>query len=97
MPAPDTPIEKLKNLGPASTVWLREAGFATLADLERAGPVLAYKIVKHRRPAEVNRLLLYALYGALHDVHWNALPRAVKKSLSAEADGDLEVRFEPRR
>jgi hypothetical protein len=36
-----TPIDELKNLGPASAGWLREAGVATVADLRRLGPVVA--------------------------------------------------------
>lgn len=40
------PIENLRNLGPASAAWLREAGITSIPDLSRVGPVLAYRLVK---------------------------------------------------
>ena len=50
----------MKNLGPVSALWLREAGVVTVADLHRLGPVVAYRLVKARRPqASLN--LLWAL------------------------------------
>lgn len=44
----DIPVENLRNLGTASAVWLREIGVHTRSDLERLGPVLAYRLVKQR-------------------------------------------------
>ena len=40
------PIESLPNLGPKSGQWLRDAGIATVADLEQLGPVVAFRLVK---------------------------------------------------
>ncbi|MDX1530295.1 MAG: TfoX/Sxy family protein [Rhodothermales bacterium] len=88
---PGYDLLRLKNLGPQSVAWLVEAGIETRAELERAGAVLAYKIVQHRRPG-VNVLLLYALHGALAGEHWASLSPATKARLKAEAAAPLEVR-----
>ena len=44
------------------------------------GAVMAYKVLQHQRPQKVNIMLLYALQGALLDMHWNALPPALKRN-----------------
>ncbi len=44
----DTPIESLLNLGPQIGQWLREARITTIAELERLGPVVAYRLEWHR-------------------------------------------------
>ena len=38
---PIRPIESFPNLGPKSSLWLREFGIALITELERLGPVLA--------------------------------------------------------
>jgi hypothetical protein len=55
-----TPIESLPNLGPKSGQWLREAGITTIAELERLGPVVAYRLVKQRQ-SKAGLNLLWAL------------------------------------
>jgi len=77
-------LSELKNLGPASERMLNAAGIHTLDDLETLGAVEAYRRVKGCFPDEVTRVLLYALQGALWDLHWNALPADMKAQLLAE-------------
>ncbi len=60
------PIESLRNLGPASAAWLREIGIQTKADLERLGPVLAYRLVKQWQ-TNTSLKFLWAMAGALAD------------------------------
>ena len=60
----NAPIESLSNLGPKSGQWLRQAGITTIAELERLGPIVVYRIVK-RRQAEASRNLLWALAAGL--------------------------------
>lgn len=84
-------VERLKNIGPASAEWLHEAGIHTKADLEEVGAVMAYKVLQHQHPQRVNMLLLYALQGALLDVHWNALPPEMKDQLKQDAREPLTV------
>jgi len=79
------PIENLRNLGPTSTAWLREAGITTIAVLTRVGPVIAYRLVKERQPkASLN--LLWAMAGGLLDLDWRELGEEEKEKLRHEVD-----------
>jgi hypothetical protein len=84
-------LAAMKNLGPKSAGWLAEAGIDTPMELERVGPVFAYKLVRLRHP-EVNVLLLWALVGALGGRDWRELGAAEKVALRAEAAAPLELR-----
>lgn len=78
-------IATLKNLGPKSADWLRESGVATVGDLRRLGPVVAYLLVKERRPgASLN--LLWALAAGLDGQDWRDLSEAAKSRLRREVD-----------
>lgn len=78
-----TPIESLVNLGRKSGQWLRDAGITTIAELERLGPVAAYRIVKHRQTkASLN--LLWALAAGLKGQDWRQLSDASKQQLRKE-------------
>ena len=90
MPAPDTPVEELINIGPKSALWLREIGIESYADLEKAGPVLTYKILQHRFKG-INILMLYALYATTLDRHWNALTPDEKEMLKKAAREPLDI------
>jgi nucleotidyltransferase/DNA polymerase involved in DNA repair len=79
----ERPIESLRNLGPASAAWLREAGVETVEDLARLGAVVAYRLVKRREPkASLN--LLWALAAGLDDIDWRDLSAERKAALKAE-------------
>lgn len=86
----DTPVADLPNIGAVTASWLTAIGIRTRADLEAAGPVLAYKILSHQQSG-VTANLLYALYGALHDRPWNSLTPAEKARLKQEASGPLDI------
>ena len=81
----------LPNLGPASDRMLAEVGIRTADDLRQTGAAMAYRMVTHRFGMRVNRLLLYALAGALADRHWNSFSSGEKATLDAEAAGVLDV------
>jgi len=76
---------QLKNLGMASVNILHAVGINTFADLQRVGAVEAYLRIK-ARDINVSKVMLYALEGALKDVHWNDLPPETKNQLVAEAE-----------
>ena len=81
------PIENLRNLGPASATWLREAGITTISDLTRTGLVVAYRLVKAKQPkASLN--LLWALAAGLLDVDWRDLSDEEKDRLRREAEAE---------
>ncbi|GMG86436.1 TfoX/Sxy family protein [Biformimicrobium ophioploci] len=76
---------KLKNLGAASVNILNSIGIRTYADLQRIGAVDAYLTVRNRG-INASRVLLYALQGALLDVHWNQLEPDLKAQLVADVE-----------
>jgi TfoX/Sxy family transcriptional regulator of competence genes len=78
------PVERLLNLGPVSSAWLREVGIATRADLERIGAVEAYlRVAAAGHGTSLN--LLYALEGARLDLHWHRLSEEIKANLRVRA------------
>lgn len=76
----ETP-EKLRNLGPVSRGWLAEIGVVDRAGLEAMGVVEAYLRVEERHPRKVSLVLLWALWGAVHDVDWRDVSDATKAEL----------------
>ncbi len=76
---------ELKNLGKTSVRWLHAVGIHTRDQLVTRGPVDVYQTVK-ARGFKANRVLLYALQGALMDVHWNDLDASLKSELLNEAE-----------
>lgn len=84
----DSDLLRLKNLGVASVNILRAVGISNAADLREAGAVETYARIK-RRGISVSKVMLYALEGALIDVHWKDLDPNLKQSLVNEADNLL--------
>lgn len=77
------PIANLRNLGAESAGWLRAVGIRTIAELNRVGPALAYRLVKQQQPAA--RLdLLWALAAGLGGRDWRELSDEEKEKLRAE-------------
>ncbi|KUJ82492.1 competence protein TfoX [Microbulbifer flavimaris] len=79
---------QLKNLGLASVNILHSVGIRSRDDLHRVGPVEAFISIRSRG-INASRVLLYALQGALLDVHWNDLDPDLKARLASEADRHL--------
>lgn len=75
----------LKNLGTASVNILHAVGVNTYDDLSEIGAVETYRRIK-ARGIHVSKVMLYALQGALMDVHWNDLSPDLKAKLVAEAE-----------
>lgn len=82
-------LAQLRNIGPTIRERLSEIGIETRADLQRIGPVKAYRRICENYPDQTIPVCyyLYSLQGALMDVHWDDLPGAVKDELYAEAKG----------
>ena len=81
----DTPIENLRNLGPASAAWLRDLGIQTRADLEDLGPAFAYQMVKRKQPS-VSLNLLWSMAAALMEKDWRELSEDEKAKLLGEVE-----------
>lgn len=76
---------ELKNLGMATVNILHAIGIHTYRDLADSGAVAAYQKIK-ARGIHVSKVMLYALQGALMNVHWNDLPPDLKVQLVEEAE-----------
>lgn len=87
MTASHSELLQLKNLGMATVNILRAIGITTYSELRETGAVEAYRRIKSR-DINVSKVMLYALQGALMDVHWNDLPPDMKNQLVAEAEQD---------
>lgn len=92
MPGPfgSTPIARLRNLGPASARMLEPIGITSRADLERVGPVLAYRALKDIHPG-VSLNLLWAMHGALTGERWDQLPEMTRQRLKEEMEDAMRV------
>jgi len=77
------PIQNLRNIGPQSAEWLREAGLRTIDDLRRVGAAAAYQLVRRRR-AGCSLNLLWALAAGLDDRDWRELTDAERDALRRE-------------
>lgn len=80
MTSTESELLNLKNLGMASVNILHAIGINTYDDLASVGPVETYCRIKGRG-IQVSKVMLYALQGALMDVHWNDLSPALKAQL----------------
>lgn len=75
----------LKNLGNTSVNWLLCIGVHDRHQLQELGPVHAYNRIRERG-IKVSKVLLYALQGALLDIHWTELDTGLKRRLLDEAE-----------
>ncbi len=82
---PDTPVEKLKNIGPKSGELLRAVGITTYGELAAVGTLESWRRVRAVAPYRVSTNWLFAIEGALTDTHWNRLPQPVMDELRAAA------------
>jgi DNA transformation protein len=80
-----TDLLGLKNLGMASVNILHAIGINSYDELSKMGSVKAYCKIK-ARGIHVSKVMLYALQGALMDVHWNDLSPELKAKLVEEAE-----------
>ena len=78
-----TDVIELKGLGAKTATWLVGVGIPTRQDLERVGPVDAYLAIQEAGH-KVSLNLLWALQGALMDIHWNEVPTSIKDRLRAQ-------------
>ncbi|MCK5881447.1 MAG: TfoX/Sxy family protein [Sinobacterium sp.] len=74
----------LKNIGRTSALWLNTIGIHNYDELKEIGPVDAFKRIDDRG-IRTSKVLLYALQGALLDLHWNDIPEPLKAQLCKDA------------
>ena len=82
-------ISEMRNLGPACEKDFAAVGVRTADQLKSLGPEAAFlKMLMGRkkigRSAKCcNAAYLYAIYGAIHDIDWRALPEKKKAEYKA--------------
>ena len=74
-------IAQLKNLSLASAERLHSVGMATREKLREIGAASAYSTVKQSFPLDTSLVLLWALQGALMEIHWQKVPNEIKQQL----------------
>lgn len=82
-------LSGLMNLGPAMERMLITVGIKDATDLEQIGAVEAYARLREAGYSHINRVGLWALTGALFDIHWNALPSELRQRVEREAEDRL--------
>ena len=82
-------MSRIKNIGPKSESWLNDIGIFTVDDVEAIGVVEIYRRLKLSRP-NISLVMLYALQGAVMDMHWQEIPDDVREDLIAKAKAALE-------
>ena len=75
-------LAQLKNIGEKTASWLIACGIETPEDLHQLGAVEAWERVSRKYP-QMTLVGLYALQGAILDIHWNDLPPDMKAELRA--------------
>jgi hypothetical protein len=83
---PRTPLDTLINLGPSMVRHLHEVGIESAEELEKVGYLDAYLRIRFLNPRVMNRMALYALYGALTNQNCMMLPKAIKDKLNRELE-----------
>ena len=87
--------EKLRNIGPKSSAWLRQVGLRTREELQATGAVEAFMRVK-RAGFKPTLNLLYSIEGALHDCHWQDITDARRNELVQAAEAATALLPPPR-
>lgn len=73
----------LKNLGEVSVKILNSIDIYTKADIEETTPTIIYKLLKERGHP-VSLVMVYALQGAIMDLHYLDIPKEIKDRLKKE-------------
>ena len=85
-----SPLTGMRNLGSRTTQWLASIGITTPSRVRRVGPIAAYVRLK-RAHRGVSLNALYALVGAVENLHWTEVRRTRRLDLLLAVD-DYEHR-----
>ncbi|MGR6872693.1 TfoX/Sxy family protein [Pseudomonas sp. HK3] len=84
-------LQDMKGLGPKSAQQLIDAGIDSPEALKKIGPVAAYLQLQTFQQKRVSLNFLYALVGAVEDVHWQTVAAQDKSRLIQELEGFKEL------
>ena len=79
-------LSDLINIGRQTEQLLNEVSIHTKHELEKVGPVLAWRRIQTRHPEKATLQLLYRLAGALRGTHWNTLSEDALTQLHGEIE-----------
>lgn len=79
----ESSLQSMKNIGPAMAGWLHQAGIHTPDALRKMGAIEAYIRIRPLNPRVINRMALYALWGAIHNENCLWLSPDVKEMLNS--------------
>lgn len=83
-------LEQMVGLGRVSCGWLRQAGVTSATQVRQSGAVQCYLKVLHAGVASPNLNLLWALQGAIDEVHWTLVPPKLRQQLKQELAREQE-------
>jgi DNA transformation protein len=81
----DVLIKAMRNLGPAMARQLASIGIYTRQDLQEVGAVEAFSRLRLIHGRRISRIALHAMFAALVECDWRALPAEIKAQLDQEA------------
>ncbi len=86
-------LSQLKGLGPKSEKYLNEIGIYTKEELGEMGAVQAYIKLQKEGSIKPSMNFLYAMVGAIENVHWMEIAKSERERLLMELEGykELEV------
>ena len=79
-------IASLKNLGPKSAERIVAVGIGGPDEIRELGAAVVFHRVKSGFPDSTSLNLLWALQGALMEIHWHDIPDEIKRQLLSEVD-----------
>ena len=79
-------IASLKNIGAKSAERIVAVGVTDVETLRDLGPAVTFHRVKTAFPNDISLNLLWALQGALMDIHWHCVPSDLKRQLLQELE-----------
>lgn len=77
-------IQDLKNLGKVSKQRLNSIGIYTRNDIVDKGIVPIYCTLK-KKYGSINPVMMYALFGALENIHWSEVPKEIQQKMKEKA------------
>ncbi len=77
-------IRDLKNLGAKSEKMLHGIGIYTREDIVKNGIVPIYCALR-KKYGNINPVMMYAMFGALEDIHWSQTPKEIQEQMKAQA------------
>ena len=79
-------VADLRGLGPKTSERLSPVGIDTVMQLEEAGAVGAYRLIKDAFPKWTSLNALWGIQAALMEIDWRQLPEEIKQQLLNELE-----------